>query len=253
MKPSLIPAGRAKLDEAIKVWRERHPPPDKYAERVLERLYDNSRTAEAFAKIDPEPKAAYRIVNACVEAEINARTFKGLLRREQRTLKILQTAHDGLEACGLLFAELDRPGDPLAAAYLVDMPAKLVPLNAKVSRSNPSRREILREGLAEWRGLVEARRSIARDTAARIGATRNVGAVSRKGEKTTRKNREKKAAVRAAIFWLAAGVRGATGKTHMDAVATLAEITLAKSASTITVDQVKAAYRGRTKRDWRQS
>lgn len=214
--------GRAILDDAIQVWRKEKPEPNENAQKVLARLARDERAAKAFAIMRPQPNPAFFIIDVCVQAELNARTFQIRIANMNRRLKELQKAEEGLAVCRELITEIGNPSDALSA-------------HIRFEEQHVAR---LKLGLNEWRSAIDDCRRIALETAPRVGATRN-----RHGKDAGR---------RAAIGWLADGVRRQCKRPHYRAVALLAEVSLNLPKDRISEDQVRAAYAALTRRDWRQ-
>ena len=210
----------AKVREAIAIWRKKNPEPDNHAKLVLTRLEKDSRAAEAFSILNLPPDLAAIVVGDCVIMDLNARTFAIRLAKEEAIQKSLQVAKDGLKACAELLGNATRPKDALEA---------FVPLD-------PKQIDRLMQGLNDWEALISLRERIAHETPRRVGAT-----YKRTGKKL-------RPAHRAAISWLADGVRRLTNKPHYEAVGKLAEVVL-RPPQAIDVSQVRSVWRGR--KEWR--
>ena len=209
-----------KADEAIAAWRAKGLEPDGFAKDVVGRLTKDRRAAEAFAILNLPSELAAIVVSDCIKAELNARTFMVRLAREAAIQKLLRTADDGLKACAELLAQATGPRDALQAFVTF----------------NEGEPQALLRGLNDWKSFIDGRRRIAQETPGRVGATRK------------RTGKHLQAGQRAAIYWIADGVRRLAKRPHYDAVGMLAEVVLELPTS-IDATQVRAVCRGRN--EWR--
>ena len=196
------------------------------AAAVLDRLAGDDRAAGAFAELDLNEADAAGILTACIQAEELRRTFKH--HTDPRTTMLGKGGKDGrLDQLSKAVAqlrrfvgELDRPpGDRLSASL----------------RYDPSVITEMKRGLYYIDDAINARRTIAKETTRRLGATRKNVDAGKAGET-------------AAIGWLAKGVRRCCGSPFDRAAADLAEVIL---GCEVTIDRIRQAYRTR-RRDWRE-
>jgi len=185
---------------------------DPKAAAVLDRLAVEERAAGAFAELDLNEAGAAKILTTCIQAGELSRTFKD--HADLRTTMLGGGGKGGrLDQLGKAVAELrrfvgelDRPPDDRQSASL--------------RYDDPSIIEQMKRGLYYIDDAIKARRTIAKETTPRLGATRKSVDAG-------------KAAETAAIGWLAEGVRRCCRRPHRRAAADLAEVSsAAKSQST---------------------
>ena len=199
---------------------------DPEAAAVLDRLAGDECAAEAFAELGLNEAGACKILTICIEADELRRTFDRHIRRQ--TTMLSGHRRDGrLDRLSKAVAELRRfvneldsqPDDRLSSSL----------------RYDPSMIEEMKRGLYYIDDAIKARRTIAKETIPRLGATR-------------KSVDSGKAAETAAIGCLAEGVRRCCGRPHRRAAADLAEVVL---GCEVTIDRIREADRTR-QRDWRE-
>jgi hypothetical protein len=172
---------------------------DPKAAAVLDRLAVDESAAAAFAELDLNEAGAAKILTACIEAEELRRTFKDHIdlhtKSEGGRGGRLDRLSKAVAELRRFVNELDRPpNDRLSASLWYD----------------PSMIEEMKRGLYYIDDAIKARRTIAKETIRRLGATRK-SVDSGKAAETA--------------AWLAEGVRRCCGR-HRKAAADLAEVIL---------------------------
>jgi len=197
---------------------------DPKAAAVLDRLAVDERAAGAFAELDLNEAGAAKILTACIQAEELRRTFQDHIdlhtKSEGGKGGWLVRLSKAVAELRRFVGQLDRPPDDRLSASL---------------RYDPSIIEEMKRGLYYIDDAIKARRTIAKETIPRLGATR-------------KSVDSGKAAETAAIGWLAEGVRRCCGRPHRRAAADLAEVVL---GCEVTIDRIREADRTR-QRDWRE-
>ena len=197
---------------------------DPKAAAVLDRLAVDERAAGAFAELDLNEAGAAKILTACIQAEELRRTFQDHIdlhtKSEGGKGGWLVRLSKAVAELRRFVGQLDRPPDDRLSASL---------------RYDPSIIEEMKRGLYYIDDAIKARRTIAKETIPRLGATR-------------KSVDSGKAAETAAIGCLAEGVRRCCGRPHRRAAADLAEVVL---GCEVTIDRIREADRTR-QRDWRE-
>jgi len=197
---------------------------DPKAAAVLDRLAVDERAAGAFAELDLNEAGAAKILTACIQAEELRRTFQDHIdlhtKSEGGKGGWLVRLSKAVAELRRFVGQLDRPPDDRLSASL---------------RYDPSIIEEMKRGLYYIDDAIKARRTIAKETIPRLGATR-------------KSVDSGKAAETAAIGCLAEGVRRCCGRPHRRAATDLAEVVL---GCEVTIDRIREADRTR-QRDWRE-
>jgi hypothetical protein len=198
---------------------------DRPALDLLARLARSSDAAKAFRRLNLKDRRQEAIfLTTCIEASLLARTFAPRIEKAKLMLVRMERLARAVVNLRTFVGELiteqnDPPVFDLLSVRILEPPANVV---------------AMKYGLHLIADRIEANRRVANEDVLRLGATR--------------KSQSRQAGENAAIGWLAEGVRLATGRPHLLAVADLAQVILKTEVSQ---DRVRNAARAR-QREWRQ-
>ncbi len=192
---------------------------------LLERLLDNREAIAIFERMDTEGYACWRILRVCLQANELLHSFKQIIDNLKRVLGDSKRLGE-LET-------LDRAIQQLSK--FVEAEVSVQPASWLLTRieTPPEAVARMKGGLTLISDAIRVSATVARETRSRLGATRNTNG---------------KAAERAAVGWLAEGVRGITGKANEALAVELATLIVGPD---VTIDQVHGAAQTRD-REWRQ-
>ncbi len=191
------------------------------AERtVLARIVDCKIALRALSEMQLTDAQLERVIFSCIDAANVSQKFNLILAREVTMPGHLEKMERAVTDLRQFLNEISAPPeDSLSAWISIDAEDKSRCLHA----------------LYEIERLIKNRHQIAKETPARIGATR--------------KRSIKNAQENAGIGWLAASIKQIAGRPYGQQTCRLAEALF--SVSEISKDRLRRALRNSTERDWR--
>ncbi len=218
--------GKLILERLIAEMREHRSVLAERDKAFLDRIVADLQAGQVFEWFDGRGYACMPILLACLEAHELRRTFAATLKRSQRLLSKRNKKQNELERLRASVKQLAK----FVEQEVANAPSGWLPAR---TNTTPAQVTVMRTGLTMINDEVRFLARIAEESPGRIGATRKS-----KGQ----------AATKAAIGWLAEGVKRVTGAANEEVVAELVDVVLGIES---TVDQVHEARRVR-KREWRK-
>ena len=196
------------LQEAINAYRaEKSDKLEKRASELFARLVKSSDAARAFERIvRKDGRRAADVLAICIETDDLLQTFPERIAKAEKALALAEKLEKAVEVLHESIGEVDERAVPL-----------LSDLQSLSIFEPPANIPAVKDALDLIARRIDWGRGVAELTIAQIGGSRN--------------SRNKEAAEIAAIWFLAARVRGLIGKPHILEVCCLAEIILGTKVS----------------------
>lgn len=188
---------------------------------AVSKLVREKHALNALAEMQLTNRQLVNLLNSCITADDNTRSFEQRLKREREMIPRLAALTTSIDKLKDFLKEISAPPrDSFGARIEVE--------DCEVRQ--------YRQALYEIDYLIAARMKIAKQTPARMGATR--------------KNKGTVAAENAGIGWLVFSIKKITGRTYLPQARILSETIF--SIDSVTEDRLRRAYRNLSDRDWRE-